>query len=272
MQLTVGEVHLPGMNLFAGFVHDLTERLERERRLSELQAELVHVSRVTELGQLVSALAHEVNQPLTAMSSYLSGIRRLLATGNLPAAQDAMEKVVQQGDRARQIIQRIRDHVHKREPERKIENLTATIEEARDLAQTGIGAGFDLTIDVDPEATEAVIDRVQIQQVLLNLIRNGAEAMAGSEPGHLTIAAKRAGDMVEISVSDTGPGLPETVRERLFQPFVTTKHSGMGVGLSVCRTIVEAHGGTLRAEDGAGGGMVFRLTVPRPAEPANAAA
>ena len=123
-----------------------------------------------------------------------------------------------------------------------------------------------LDIRVNDDAAEVVIDQIQIQQVLLNLMRNATEAMAASTQRELTITAARAGDMVEISVADTGSGLPESVRARLFQPFVTTKPNGMGVGLSVCRTIVEAHGGELRAEDGAGGGTVFRLTVPRPGE------
>jgi two-component system sensor kinase FixL len=266
MELTVGEVTLPGTQLFAGFARDMTERQEREHRLSELQAQLVHVARVSELGQMVSALAHEVNQPLTAMSSYLSGIRRLLASGNLAAAQQAMEKVVQQGDRARLIIQRIRDHVRKREPERQIENLSSTIAEASDLALAGVDRGLALTIKVEDGAEAVVIDRIQIQQVLLNLIRNAVEAMAGSARRALSITAVRANEMVEISVRDSGPGLPAAVKERMFEPFFTTKAAGMGVGLSVCRTIVEAHGGTLCAEDGVDGGMVFRLTVPRPAD------
>jgi two-component system sensor kinase FixL len=264
MELAVGEVNLPGTQLFAGFVRDLTERQDRERRLNDLQAELVHVSRVTELGQMVSALAHEVTQPLTAMASYLSGIRRLLTAGNISAAQQAMEKVVEQGDRARQIIQRIRDHVRKREMERQPEGLLKTIEEACALALVGIDQDLNLKISVNEDAREGVIDRIQIQQVLLNLIRNAAEAMAGSTRRELSITTSRAGDMVEISIADTGSGLPETVRSRLFQPFVTSKPDGMGVGLSVCRTIIEAHGGTLAAEDGTGGGTVFRLTVPAP--------
>jgi two-component system sensor kinase FixL len=261
MELAVGEVNLVGAQLFVGFIRDLTVRWDRERRINELQAELVHVSRITELGQMVAALAHEVNQPLTAMASYLSGIRRLLAAGNQQAAQQALEKVVEQGDRARQIIQRIRDHVTKRETEKRAESLLETIEEASGLALVGV-QGLKLQIRIDEDAREAVIDKIQIQQVLLNLIRNAAEAMANSARRELTITVIRVEDMAEISVADTGPGMPETVQARLFRPFVTTKPNGMGVGLSICRTIVEAHGGTLRAEEGSGGGTIFRLTVP----------
>ena len=243
-------------------VRDLSERQDRERRLNELQAELVHLSRLTELGQMVSALAHEVNQPLTAMANYLGAVRRLIAAGNQQAALQAVDRIADQGDRARQIIRRLRDQVTRREPERRVESLSKTIEEASSLALLGIAQGLKLDIRVDDDADEAVIDKVQIQQVLLNLVRNAAEAMDGSAQRELSIATARAGGMVEISVADTGPGLPELVRARLFQPFVTTKPNGMGIGLSVSRTIIEAHGGEIRAEHGAGGGTVFRLTVP----------
>jgi two-component system, LuxR family, sensor kinase FixL len=263
MELTVGEVNLPGTQLFTGFVRDLTERRDREHRLNVLQAELVHVARLTELGQMVAALAHEVNQPLTAMTNYLSGARRLLAAGNKQGVEQALERIAAQGDRAYQIIQRLRDFVNKRETEKRVENLLKTIEEASGLALVGVGQGLKLDIRVDDGAAEAVIDKIQIQQVLLNLMRNATEAMADSAHRELSITTARAGDMVQISVADTGPGLPESVRARLFQPFVSTKPNGMGVGLSVCRTIVEAHGGELRAEDGDGGGTVFFLTVPR---------
>jgi len=171
---------------------------------------------------------------------------------------------VEQVDRAQQIIRRLRDFVSKRETERRGENLLKTIEEATDLALIGIGRDLKLTIRVDDDAAEAVIDKIQIQQVLLNLVRNAAEAMAGSGRRELSITTARQGEMVEISVADTGPGLPESVRARLFEPFVTTKTNGMGVGLSVCQSIVHTHGGELHAEDGADGGTVFLLTVPRP--------
>jgi len=262
MELTVGEVELPDRTLFAGFVRDLTERQERERQINELKSDLVHVSRVTELGELVSALAHEVTQPLTAINNDLIVIRRQLVAGNLDAVQKSLERALQQGARARQIIDRIRDHLNKREMERKVESVSRTIEEARSLALPGVEESLKLEVFVDEEASEAYIDKIQIQQVLLNLMRNAAEAMANSVSPELMIVAAPAGDMVEITVADNGPGLPEEVRTHLFRPFVTTKPDGMGVGLSVCRAIIEAHGGTLRAEPSVVGGTVFRMTLP----------
>jgi len=262
MELSVGEVMLPGARLFTGFVRDLTERQQRERRLGELQSELVHVSRLSELGQMVSALAHEVNQPLTAMANYLSGARRLFAAGNEAGGLAAVERIAEQSERAQQIIQRLRDFVRKRETERRVENLAKTIEEASALALVGIGTGVRLEIRVAEDAALALIDKVQIQQVLFNLMRNAVEAMAGAERRELTVSTSRARDKIIVSVADTGAGLPEEVRSRLFQPFVTTKPSGMGVGLSVCRTIVEAHGGELSAEHRMGGGTIFCFTLP----------
>ena len=262
MELAVGEANLPGEVLFTGIIRDLTERRNNERRLAELQAELIHISRLNDLGQLVSALSHEVNQPLAAMANYISGARRLLAAGNQAGAEQAVERIAEQADRARQIIRRLRDLARRGVTERKVENLPKTIEEACALALLGAGPGLKLEILVDEGAGEAFIDRIQIQQVLMNLMRNALEAMAGLEQRALTIIAARAGEKIEIRVADTGPGLPEQVRDRLFEPFVTTKPDGMGVGLSVCRTIVEAHGGQLSGEDRAGGGTVFRLTIP----------
>jgi two-component system sensor kinase FixL len=153
MELTVGEVNLSGTRLFTGFVHDLTERQDREHRLNELQAELIHVSRLTELGQMVAALAHEVNQPLTAMAMYLTGVRRLIAVGNQQGVEQALERIAEQGHRAQQIIQRLRDFVNKRQTERQAESLRKTIDEASGLALIGIGRDIKLDIRVDADGT-----------------------------------------------------------------------------------------------------------------------
>jgi two-component system sensor kinase FixL len=261
IELAVGEVNAGGIRQFAGFIRDLTDRQERERRLSELQAELVHVARLSELGQMASALAHEVNQPLTAMANYLSGARRLLGAGNQEAAQQALTRIAEQAERAREIIRRLRELMRKGETEQRVENLPKTIEEASALALVGLGQNVKLDIRFGSDTGEALIDRIQIQQVLLNLMRNAIEAMVDSARRELVVTTAAAGALIEISVADTGPGLPDSVRARLFQPFVTTKPAGMGVGLSVCRTIIEAHGGELRSEDAEGGGTVFRFTV-----------
>jgi len=261
IELTIGEVNIPGQRLFAGFIRDLTEKQTNERRINELQAELVHVSRVAELGQMVSALAHEVNQPLTAMASYLGGIKRLLTTGNIETVQNALEHVFQQGNRAQQIIQRIRDHVSKRHSEKRAENLSAVIEEAVALAMVGT-SGVKLQINLAEAANAAFIDKVEIQQVLINLIRNATEAMASMDRRELSVSSMLEGDMVKVAVADTGSGLSPEVKEKLFQPFVTTKETGMGVGLSVCKTIIETHGGKMNAEERVGGGSIFHFTVP----------
>jgi two-component system sensor kinase FixL len=263
MELSVGEVNLPQRQLFAGFVRDLSERRQREQIVDELRSELTHVSRVADLGQMASALAHEVNQPLAALNNYLNAGRRLLGAGRAEDALRATEKASEQADRARQIIQRISAHVKRQQTEKRVEALRSTIEDASSLAMLSTKQSVRLEIHVTEGASEAFIDKIEIQQVLLNLVRNAAEAMANCERRELSIAAARVDDMVEISVADSGPGLSQSVRDRLFQPFVTTKVDGMGVGLSVCRNIIEGHGGRLWAEDGPDGGTVFRFTVPR---------
>jgi two-component system, LuxR family, sensor kinase FixL len=259
-------VDLPGETLFTGFIRDLTERQERERRMHELQSELIHVSRLNELGQLVSALAHEVNQPLAAMANYINGARRLFASGNQAGGQAAIERVAEQAERARQIIRRLRELAKKGDSDMLPENVLVTIEEASALALAGGGRGLRFKIDVAADAARAVIDRIQIQQVLLNLMRNAIEAMGDAARRELSIGAIRLGDRIEISVSDSGPGLPASVRARLFEPFVTTKPEGMGVGLSICRAIVDAHGGQIVVDDAPGGGTIFRFTIARAAD------
>jgi signal transduction histidine kinase len=239
------------------------ERHDRERELRELQAELIHVSRLSELGQMVSALAHEVNQPLAAVGSYVRASLRLLHAGDLAKVGDALEKASGQVTRASQTIQRLRQFVKKDESERSAEDVRETIEEAAALALLG-AEGRRVRLDMEFAANTPLvfIDKVRVQQVLLNLIRNAVEAMHDCERRELTIRSRAKNGMVEISVGDTGPGMPEDVRERLFQPFVTTKASGMGVGLSICRSIVEAQGGRLWLADGAGAGAVFHFTLP----------
>ncbi|MFC0219262.1 PAS domain S-box protein [Pseudochelatococcus lubricantis] len=266
MQLSVGETTAPGDVFFTGFVRDLTERQKTETRLQDLQAELVHISRLTAMGEMASTLAHELNQPLTAIANYLRGLRRLLENDDEPRAtriRDALEKASDQALRAGQIIRRLREFVARGESERRVENLTKVIEEASALALVGAREyGTRVTYDLDPRAMWVLADKVQIQQVLVNLLRNALEAVQDSDVREIRVVTKPIEDgMVEVSVEDTGPGLAPDVARRLFQPFVTTKQNGMGVGLSISRTIVEAHGGQINADGTSGGGTIFRFTL-----------
>jgi PAS domain S-box-containing protein len=266
MELSVGEMTTGDRRLFTGFVRDLTERQATRQRLEELQAELIHLSRFTAMGEMASTLAHELNQPLTAVVSYLNGCRRLLdgseTLQNLMIS-DGMERAAGQALRAGQIISRLRQFVARRESERQMENLSKLIEDASALALVGVNqTGVSFACGFESAATVVMVDKVQIQQVLLNLIRNAIEAMQETERRELTISTTTVDeDTVEVQVTDTGPGVSEAVAAHLFQPFVTTKPQGMGVGLSISRTIIESHGGRLWAEANPEGGTIFRLTL-----------
>ena len=265
MELSVGEAHQAGQRLFTGFVRDLTERQSTERRLHELQYGLLHVSRVRSMGQMAAALAHELNQPLTATSNYIRAAQRLLAVPepDLERVRQAMNRAVEQTLRSGEIIRRLRAFVARGEVARQSESIVKLIEEASGLALIGAKErGVKVQIGMDPDMPQVSVDRVQIQQVLLNLIRNALEAMDNCAARELTLAASVHTGHVLVSVTDTGKGIPPEIEARLFQPFVTTKPEGMGIGLSVCRTIVEAHGGRLWMEPSPAGGSVFHFTLP----------
>jgi two-component system, LuxR family, sensor kinase FixL len=266
LELSIGELHWDGRQMFTGFLRDLTERQQTLHRVQELQAELTHVSRLTEMGQMASALAHEVNQPLTAATNYLEAGHLLLARGNRPSTERArgvLEKAAEQLERATQLVRRLRDFARKGESERRPEPIRRLIDEAAGLALIGArDGGIKVQLQIAPELPDVAVDRIQVQQVVVNLIRNAIEAME-SERRELTISAAPNGDgSVAIRVADTGPGLAPEVAERLFEPFVTTKPQGMGIGLSICRSIIEAHGGELHAEPNPGGGTVFAFSLP----------
>jgi len=271
MELAVGEMRSHDRRFFTGFVRDISQRQATEARLQDLQADLVHISRLTAMGEMASTLAHELNQPLSAIGNYLRGSQRLLesaADEKSATLRNALDKAAEQAVRAGQIIRRLRDFVSRGETERRVERLSKLVEEASALALVGTRElGVDVRLRVRPEADLVVADRVQIQQVLLNLMRNGIDAMTDSPKRELTIATRLVdGDLVEVSVADTGPGIAPEIAGQLFQPFITTKRQGMGVGLSISRTIVDAHGGGIWAEPNDGGGTVFRFTLPAVSE------
>jgi two-component system, LuxR family, sensor kinase FixL len=267
MHLSIGEMQSGGRPYFTGFVHDLTEHQQTQARLRELQSELVHVSRLTAMGEMASALAHELNQPLAAISNYMKGSRKLLAgstDANAPTIESALDRAAEQAIRAGQIIRRLRDFVARGESEKRVESLSKLIEEAGALGLAGSREqSVQLHFRFDPSADLVLADRVQIQQVLVNLFRNALEAMAQLPRRELAVINRRVpDDFIEIAVSDTGTGFQDDVMPNLFKTFFTTKHTGMGVGLSISRSIIEAHGGRMWAENNEAGGATFRLTLP----------
>jgi len=268
LELSVGEMRSGDNRFFTGFIRDLTERQQTEARLHELQDELVHISRLTALGEMSSALAHELNQPLSAIANYLNGVRRLLEAkpeAMSPKVREALDKAVEQTLRSGDIIRRLREFVSRGEAAQRVEGMSRLVQEASALALVGAKQqSVRVILALDTSADLVFVDKIQIQQVLLNLIRNAVEAMAGCPRRDLTISSVPTADnMIEVSVSDTGSGLDQDVAAKLFQPFTTTKAQGMGVGLSICRTIVESHGGRIWAEANPEGGTIFRFTAPR---------
>src|SRR5262249_21909956 len=267
MELAVGEAMVNGRRLFTGFIRDLTERQVTENRLQELQSELLHVSRLNDVGQMASALAHELNQPLAAIVNYVQAARRLLQADSAalpPKVAETMDKAVMQAARAGEIIRHLRSFISKSESQREIEELNKIIEEATALGLVGAKeSGIIVRLALSSESMPVLVDKVQIQQVVFNLVRNSVEAMAAHPgPRELVVATALVdAKTAQVSVSDTGPGLAAHVRAQLFQPFVTTKEKGMGLGLSICRSIIDAHGGRLWATHGADRGATFQFTL-----------
>lgn len=267
MKLTVGEMRNGDQVFFTGFVRDLTERAESAARLQEIQGELARLARLNELGEMASTLAHELNQPLSAIANYTQGCLRLLSDTQDAGAlriREALTETARQSLRAGQIIRHLREFVMRGETERVPEDARKIVEEAAALALVGSRErGVKTMFDFAPGLDLVLTDRVQIQQVLINLMRNAMEAMRDSPRRELRVrVGPRDGGDVEIQVADTGPGIPEEVAAQLFQPFVSTKPGGMGIGLAISKRIVESHGGTIAVERNADGGATFRFTLP----------
>ena len=267
MYLSVGDGEFDGRRIFLGIVHDISARKASEQRIQELQKELLHATRLTTTGQLGAALAHELNQPLAAILNY-TGILQDIA-GRTSGAEgevmrEATDHIAEQTVRAGEIIRRLRGFVSKREPDRALQDLNGVIQESIALgfvgaADTSVRLRTRLANDLPP----VLLDKVQIQQVMINLVRNAVEAMQETSQRVLTITTARdEGDSVRVGVADTGPGLSQDVAASLFQPFLTTKADGLGIGLSICRTIIESHGGRLWTEPNEGGGTAFHFRLP----------
>lgn len=246
------------------------ERARADARAQKLQAELHHASRLSAAGQMAGALAHELNQPLTALTNLVNAGRRMMANApyRVDPVRDVLGEAAEQALRAGEIIRRLREFVARGGTDMRIENLPDLIREASHLASAGAGLnGVKVRLSFDPRAKAVFANRIQLQQVMLNLIRNAHEAMGQSERRELEVVTARLDDeSIEIAVADRGSGLPDDIVEHLFEPFRTTKVNGMGLGLSISRSIVETHRGKLGYEPNCGGGAIFRVTLPVPPE------
>ncbi|MEH6789241.1 PAS domain S-box protein [Parasphingorhabdus sp.] len=268
LQLEVGEARIGDERYFTGFMVDLTEKKQTEAEMQALQADLAHASRLSAVGTLASSLAHEINQPLTAIANYLSAARDMMDSdleGNREYFLEALQESVTESLRAGTIVRRLREFVSRGEINRQALSIAQIVEDATVLGMIGAQEkGIECSIEIDVNSNHVFVDRVQIQQVMVNLMRNAIEAMAASEEKKLHIGVRSLdAHWIEIAVSDTGSGIDQELGERIFDPFASTKGEGMGLGLSICRTIIEAHGGTIRAEAHAGGGTTFRITLEK---------
>jgi PAS domain S-box-containing protein len=246
---------------------EMSEHKRLESRLREAHLELGHAARLSSAGQIAAALAHELNQPLTAITNSLGAAKRLLARGSFvenDLATKAMDEAVQQSLRAAQVVSRLRNFLIRGETETRCENVSAMMDDARALALIGpTASGVEIRVLLDSEAPHIVANRVEIQLVLINLMRNALEAMAGMDRRKLWVTTTlRRPDLVEFAVADSGPGIGADMAERIFEPFVTTKRDGMGIGLTICRSIIETHGSRLQFEPNPDGGTIFHFTLP----------
>lgn len=267
MKLAVGEVRSGSGRFFTGFIRDLTEHERSEVRLRGVQNELARLARLNELGEMASTLAHELNQPLAAIANYSQGCVRLLknmAEGPAGQMREALEDTARQSLRAGEIIRHLREFVTRGETEKAPQDLRKLIEEAGALALLGSKElGVRSVFAFSPTTKEVLVDRIQIQQVLINLMRNAIEAMRDGERRELIVRTLPDGpDQMVVEVEDTGPGISDEIAAHLFQPFVTSKASGMGIGLSISKRIVEAHRGRISARRNENGGTTFRFTLP----------
>lgn len=269
IELNVGEARIGEERIFTGIIRDVSQRLFEEQRLSELSAELAHISRQRAMSELAADLAHELNQPLSATANFIAAARMLIEQGGGgERVADLLHMAEEQTQRSGDIIRRLRDFLAKRDIEMRPESLDDVIRDAVALVFFGSGREeIELSYDLDPACDTIFADRVQIQQVLVNLLRNAVDALRSIEAGQARriVIKSQSGpdDMVELAIRDTGPGIPDALGEQLYARFSTTKSgTAMGIGLSISRRIVEAHGGVLTAENQPDGGAAFRFTLP----------
>lgn len=271
VDLKIGEARIGEHFLFTAFIRDLTEQQRSEIRMQEMQSELVHFSRLSAVGTMASALAHELNQPLTAVANYLEASRDLLESPDpemKEVLREALTEAARQAVRAGEIVRKLRSYVSRGEVDARPVSLDPLLADAIALSKISRDvADIPIKLDVHDEANRVVGDPIQIQQVVINLIRNAMDALSGTPDARIIVRVLPADEdgIVAIEVCDNGPGLSEDMKESIFKPFATTKSQGMGLGLSICQTIIEAHGGVIRAVSPPEGGTCFRFTLRKDA-------
>jgi two-component system sensor kinase FixL len=268
VSLSVGEAHSPHGLRFVGLMRDLTSQKEAEEEALRHREQMMHASRLTTMGEMAAAMAHEINQPLSAIATYTAACQRFLDQGVTARADvlAALREIGGQAHRAGQIIERMRNFTRSRESQRKIVEIGPLIDEILPLAELDARANhIRLFIDIDPDLPPINADGVQVQQVVLNLLRNGVDAMAGKPDAERELRLRafcEPGKAVRVEISDRGDGIAEHARSQLFTPFFTTKPTGMGMGLAISRSIITAHGGKLDCMENPDGGATFFFTLP----------
>ena len=251
---------------FSFTLQDITEQKAAESELHDLQAELAHASRLSAMGQMSAAIVHELNQPLTAIGNYMAAAKRLLERNDdssRATLRGALERAGEQAVRGGHIIDRLRGFSAQGESAPRPEMVSPLVREAVELLLVGTRTeGVRIRLPNEMPDILVLADKIQVQQVLLNLLRNAVEAVAGQARKEIVLVVAASNDFVQLSIVDTGSGLSDEVKAKLFQPFVSTKKTGMGIGLSICHKIITAHNGRLWAEPNPLGGTVFHLTLP----------
>ncbi len=249
---------------------DITRRREAEQ-WQRIQAEKFEGnSRLISMGEMASSLAHELNQPLTAIANYCMGLSARIRTRvasqqplNSDELLNALGKTAAQAERAGRVIRRIRDFVKRSEPEHRDCVISHVVADAVGLAEIESSRqGVKLKVDVAPNLPVVQADPALIEQVLLNLLKNATDAMRDNAAGDLTLSVRQRGDQIEFAISDTGPGIASDIHQKLFKPVFTAKAEGMGMGLNICRSIIEAHKGRLWVENNPGSGCTFKFLIP----------
>lgn len=268
MDLAVGETRLDGQPLFVGIIRDLTARYKQKEKYDQLQEDHFHLSRVSAMNEMGSAIAHELNQPMAASINYMETLKLLLSRGGDIDTEKLMSitsRAIEQTHRASEIIARMRGFIERGDVEKEPQSLKAVVETAKRLAFLSFdNKAIDVEIDISNALPYVFINNVQIQQVLVNLMKNACEAMFDSDEKQMRIRAEIAscGNMVDIQMSDTGHGLSDEDIETLFVPFSSKKTGGMGVGLSISQSIITHHGGQIWAEQNKPKGSIFHFSLP----------